>query len=126
MATDETARLAAERRGRSAERLARWSLWLSGWRVLAHQARGRRGSGVGEIDIIASQGRALAFIEVKARETSEAGLEAISADQRARIVRGAEAFVAAHPQYADFDMRFDVITVQPWRWPKRFADAWRP
>ncbi len=126
MAAEPHTRAAAERRGRWAERLSCWALRLNGWRVLDTRWRSPRGSGAGELDIIAARGRTLAFIEVKARETATQAMEAVSADQQTRIARGAEAYLAAHSQYAGYAIRFDVMIVRPWRWPRRIADAWRP
>ncbi len=54
----------AEHRGRWAEMLCLAHLWLTGWRVLAYRLLAKRGSGLGEIDIVARRGRVLAFIEV--------------------------------------------------------------
>ena len=81
------ARIAAERLGRLAETLCVWSLRLRGWRILERRLAARRGQGIGEIDIIAKRGRVVAFIEVKARGTSAAALEAVTGPQRARIAR---------------------------------------
>jgi putative endonuclease len=119
------ARQTAERRGRWAEALCRLHLRLTGWSVIGQRHRQARGTGAGEIDIIARRGHVLAFIEVKARETGDAALEAVSTSQQERISRGAAAFLAAHPQHADCTMRFDVMAVRPWRWPLHVKDAWR-
>ena len=81
-------------RGRWAELACRLALLLSGWRVLEYGYRSKRGTGVGEIDLIA--------------------------------MRGAEVYIGSHPDLANHDSRFDVMIVQPWRWPRRIADAWRP
>ena len=83
-------RIAAEKRGRLAETLCVWSLRLRGWRILARRLAGKRGLGIGEIDIVARRGKVIAFIEVKARATAEAALEAVTAPQRARIARAAK------------------------------------
>lgn len=116
----------AQRRGRWGEYLCRLALALTGWTVLQHGFSGKRGSGAGEIDLIAKRGQTLAFIEVKARPDLTSGLEAVSDSQQTRIMRGAEQFLAVHPDLADHTLRFDVMVVRPWRWPKRIPDAWRP
>ena len=59
----EAARQRAERRGRTGETVAAFWLRLKGYRILATRLR----TPVGEIDLIASQGRITAFVEVKAR-----------------------------------------------------------
>ncbi|MGH6961371.1 MAG: YraN family protein, partial [Dongiaceae bacterium] len=93
-----------------------------GYRILAHDLR----SPVGEIDIVAQRGRTLAIIEVKARDTVDSAVEAVTLRQRARIVRAAERFLAGRPQFAGYAVRFDVIMVTPGRWPRHLSDAWRP
>ena len=81
---------------------------------------------VGEIDIIARRGGLVVFAEVKARKDRAAAAEAITPSQTARIVRAAGAFLQAHPHFSNFDQRFDVILVCPWRLPVHLVDAWRP
>ncbi len=81
---------------------------------------------MGELDLVACRGRILAVVEVKARASIAQGLEAVGARQQQRIARAAEAFCGQAPRYRDFDLRFDVIVVVPWRWPRHIIDAWRP
>lgn len=102
------------------------ALILTGWSVVRQGYTGQRGSGAGEIDLIAKRGRTLAFIEVKARPDLTTGLAAVSPVQQARVMRSAERFLAAHPALSDCNIRFDVMVVRPWRWPKRIPEAWRP
>lgn len=125
--------MTAATRGRTAERRGRWAeavcvarLILTGWRVLDRRVGGGRGTGVGEVDIIARRGRLLAFIEVKARNDEVTALESVTLTQRARLVRAAEVFLARRPDLAGLDMRFDVMTVSAGLWPRHRADAWRP
>ena len=115
----------ADRRGRVAELLCVVRLWFTGWRVLARRRTMPRGSGAGEIDIIARRGDTLAFIEVKARTSDSIALESVSPFQRESLARAAEAFLARRSDLAACDVRFDVMTVAGW-WPRRVADAWRP
>ena len=105
--------------GRMAERLAALSLILSGWRILR---RNWRAVG-GEIDIVARRGRVLAIIEVKARQTERAALEALGPAQQARIVQTTRALLASNPGFDRYDVRFDVIVVRPWAWPRRISGA---
>ncbi|MDX2143757.1 MAG: YraN family protein [Rhodospirillaceae bacterium] len=116
----------AERRGRIAEGLCVVRLWLTGWRVLARRHGGKRGSGIGEIDIVATRTGTLAFIEVKARTSANVALESVQSPQRARLQNAAEAFLARHPHLADKTVRFDVMILAGGWWPRRVADAWRP
>lgn len=57
----------AEKRGRWAETLSVIALRLTGWRILARRMKAKKGSGLGEVDIVARRGRTIAFVEVKAR-----------------------------------------------------------
>jgi putative endonuclease len=120
------ARLAANRRGRWAETLCVWHLRLRGWRVLARGFTTGRGSGAGEVDIVARRGGVLAFIEVKARADRARAAEAIGAHQRVRITRAAESFLLRRPDLAGLALRFDAMLVAPWRPPHHVMDAWRP
>jgi putative endonuclease len=113
---------ASWRRGRLAEALCRLSLRLRGYRVLA---AGRR-SALGEIDIMARRGRVLAAIEVKARPDADSAAAAVSERQRRRIERAARQFVAGRPDLHGLDLRFDVMLVLPWRWPRHLPGAWTP
>ena len=99
---------------------------MSGWRVLEYGYRSKRDAGAGEIDLIAMRGNILAFIEVKARHSMESDLNAAAPKQQHRITRGAEVYIGSHPYLANHNPGFDVMIVQPWRWPRRIADAWRP
>jgi putative endonuclease len=116
----------AERRGRAAEMLCLALLWLTGWRVRAHRLMSRRGSGLGEIDIVATRGRVVAFIEIKARRTDAEALDSIGAAQRRRIQSAAQVYLAHHPALSGHDVRFDAMILSDGWWPRRISDAWRP
>jgi putative endonuclease len=120
----------ADARGRWAEMLCAARLRLTGWRVVGRRVTAGRGFGAGEIDIVARRGRTLAFIEVKARADDAEALAAVGAEQRARLARAAENFIARHPQLAGLEIRFDVMTLgaaaRGFAWPRHHADAWRP
>ena len=115
---------AAHKRGRWAEALCVLSLTLRGWRVIARGVVAGRGTGAGEIDIIAKRGRVLAFIEVKDRPSLEEAARAISAAQQQRLVRGAEVYLARNPHWAGLEPRFDAMLVAPGRFPRHLMDAW--
>ena len=123
--TDAGERRRARTRGRWAETVCVWWLRLTGWRVLAHGYVTGRGSGAGEVDIVARRGTVLAFVEVKARADHDSALAAVSARQRRRIHRAAQGWLKRHPQHGDSVVRFDVMVVLPWRPPRRLIDAWR-
>ncbi len=109
-------------KGLWAEALCRLSLRLRGHRIVASRYRSR----LGEIDIIATRGKILLFIEVKARRTLVQGSEAITQRQQARLERAAAAFLSRHSRYAAYARRFDAMLVVPWRWPVHISGAWEP
>lgn len=115
-------RRTAERAGRRAEALA--ALWLraKGYRILDRRAR----TPCGEIDLVARRGRLIAFVEVKARDTLAAALEAVTPMAQDRIVRAAEAWLADHPGLCACETRLDLIAMRPRRLPRHLRDAWRP
>ncbi|MHA1598822.1 MAG: YraN family protein [Alphaproteobacteria bacterium] len=113
-------RQAAWRFGQAAETLAAWMLRAKGYGIIARDHR----TPVGEIDIIARRGGVLAFVEVKARRDLTTAAEALGPAQRRRIERAAEAFLSSHPQYADCDIRFDVILIAPPGLPRHLPGAW--
>lgn len=120
-----TGRVQAVARGARAETVAAWWLRLKGFRVLARGFRVGRGTGAGEVDIVARRGRLVAFVEVKARPTLAQAAEAVLPAQRTRIARAAEAFLARHPGLSDCSVRFDTVLVAPGRLPRHISDAWR-
>ncbi|MEM5583267.1 MULTISPECIES: YraN family protein [unclassified Roseibium] len=126
-ATDRaaTGRAATDRRrrahalGLSAENLAAWYLRLTGWRILKQRYKTK----AGEIDLIAKRRKTVAFIEVKARKTRRAALDAVTPASRNRITRAARIFVAEHARAGFYTLRFDVIVVRPWALPERIENA---
>ena len=70
----------------------------------------------GEIDLIARQGRAVVFVEVKRRTTRRYGTpaEAVTPAKRARIVRTAALYLQEH-RLDDVPVRFDIIEITPGR-----------
>lgn len=111
-----------EAHARWAETAAAWRLRLAGWRIVAQRWR----SSSGEVDLIAYRRGTLAFVEVKARAAHDAALEAVVPRQRRRIARAANDFVRRQRRLAGLAMRFDIVTVRPWRWPRHLPDAWQP
>lgn len=120
-ATARHRRRAAYRSGHSGERLAALRLMLTGYRILARRYRTK----VGEIDLIARRGGVVAFIEVKRRGELTQGLEAVTPQARMRIRRAAELYLRRNPALAERALRFDVMVITPWAWPRHIVDAWR-
>lgn len=99
-----------QRTGRIGEELACGHLSALGWRLLERNARTR----FGEIDIVAADGSALVFVEVKAlRAGSTAGpegpLAAIGPRKRLQVRRLARAWLAERPSIPGQRQRFEVI-----------------
>jgi putative endonuclease len=105
--------------GLSAESRAAAYLVAKGYRILARRWR----SPVGEIDIVARRRGVLIFVEVKARERLDDAAEAVIVPQQRRIIAAAEAWLATHARYAEFDMRFDVVLVAPRSIPRHIQAA---
>jgi len=112
-------RRAAFRLGLTAEVKAAALLLAKGYRIVARRWR----SPVGEIDLVARRGRALVFVEVKARGRFDDAAESVTPRQRRRIVAGANAWLAKHPDDVTRDIRFDVVLVAPRRWPQHIQAA---
>lgn len=110
----------ALRYGALAEWLCRMILRLKGYRVLASRLRTK----VGEIDILAERGHILAIVEVKARPTEAAALDAVSISQRHRLERAALWVQHADSRLANHCLRFDLFAVAHWRIPRHIQNAW--
>lgn len=77
-------------------------------RILARNYRCRSG----EIDVVARDGEALVFVEVKERRSASHGtaVEAVTAQKRARVVRAARIY-AASEGLSEAPVRFDVVAI---------------
>jgi len=67
-----------------------------------------------ELDLVVRRGRRLAFVEVKAKSGERLGdpLEMVTTEKQRRLRRAAEAWLAAHPEAAGLEARFDVVAVR--------------
>jgi putative endonuclease len=113
-------REAAEKRGRSAERIAAIWLQLKGWKILARRAR----VAGGEVDLIARRGRTLAFVEVKARASIDAAGIALDAYRLRRVAVAAERLAPRYMRVGD-ELRIDAIFIVPGKLPRHIADVWQ-
>lgn len=95
--------------GRFGEDLAAAELQAAGLTVLDRNWR----CSAGELDLVASDGIAIVFVEVKTRSTVAYGdpAEAVSRAKAARIRRLAVLWLADHPQHRRSEVRFDVVAV---------------
>jgi putative endonuclease len=112
-------RVAAFRTGLSAECRASAFLMAKGYRILAKRFR----TAHGEIDIVAKRRDLIAFVEVKARASLDEAAFAVTPRQQARIVNAAQGWLVAHPEHADFQLRFDVILIAPRHLPRHLLAA---
>jgi putative endonuclease len=108
------------RTGARAERRARLHYLLRGYRVLGANVR----PGGVEVDLVLRRGRCVVFCEVKAKLGARFGdpAEMVGPEKQARLRRAAEAWLAEHPEAAEWDVRFDVVAVTP-RGVRRMANA---
>ena len=112
-------RVKAFRLGLSAESRAAMLLVAKAYRIVARRWK----TPFGEVDIVARRRRTLVFVEVKARDRIDDGLEAVTERSRRRIVAAAEAWLARHPDDVNAEIRFDVIVVAPGKVPFHIANA---
>ena len=92
--------------GTRAERRALWHYRLRGYRILATNAW----AGRYELDLVLRRGRTVVFCEVKAKGGPDRGdpLEMVTREKMRRLARAAEAWLAAHSELSDCEVRFDV------------------
>ena len=112
-------RVAAFRTGLSAESRAAAFLMAKGYRILAKRFR----TPYGEIDLVARKRSLIAFVEVKARTTLDEAAYAVTPRQQQRIVNAAQGWLVAHPEHAEFELRFDAMLIAPKRLPRHVLAA---
>ncbi len=109
----------AWRRGFRAETLALVFMMLKGYRPLARRYGGKGG----EIDLILRRGRAIVFVEVKARDELDKAAEAISPRKRRVFTRAAANWLMRNPWANELDLRADAVLVAPLRLPRHIVSA---
>jgi putative endonuclease len=104
-------RLPKKSLGQRGEDAAARYLKHQGYRILARGLDSR----LGELDIIAVDGRTIVFVEVKTRRSDEAGhpAEAIDPRKERRMTQSALAYLKAQ-RLLDYAARFDVVAIT---WP---------
>lgn len=110
--------------GHYAEFLALNYLRLKGYSLVAQNYITGKGTHAGEVDLIVKKCSTLVFVEVKKRCDLTAAAYAISVNQQMRIRRAAEAFLAQHDIYQNFDIRFDAVLVQLPLTIQHLENAW--
>lgn len=94
--------------GRLGEELAQKHLSSKGYVILDRNYRTR----LGELDIVARDGKCIVFVEVKARHDIKFGYprEAVHANKQQRIRNIASLYIASKKLW-DNQMRFDVVEI---------------
>ena len=97
--------------GQRGERAAERFVRRKGYKIVARRERGR----LGEMDLVAVDGRTIVFIEVKTRTSHSAGhpAEAVGPDKQQRLTRLALGYLKRHG-LLEHKARFDVVAVT---WP---------
>jgi putative endonuclease len=95
--------------GQAGERLAAAILRQQGYHIHEHNFRCR----AGEIDLVASDGEELVFIEVKTRRSSSWGPpeEALTCQKRRKLIEVASHYLELHEAY-ERPWRIDVVAIQ--------------
>ena len=109
--------------GYKAENTAALFLRLKGYKILERNFKPPRGTGAGEIDIIAFKNNVIVFVEVKRRASRDSAAEAVNEHVQSRRIKGAEYFLMTRPDLADKEMRFDVVLISPNRLPEHIQNA---
>jgi putative endonuclease len=96
--------------GRRGEDLAHRFLQRAGMIIVDRNYR--MASGAGEVDLVAWDGDALVFVEVKSRQTAEYGSpdRAIGPNKHASLIRTAREY-ARHAEVPWQKVRFDIVNV---------------
>lgn len=91
-----------------AEKIVKFFLILKGYEI----EKTRFKTYLGEIDIIAKKKKLLIFIEVKARTKVKIQLDQIISQQQiSRIKNSSDIFLSKKPQFWQYDIRYDLITI---------------
>jgi putative endonuclease len=93
------------------ERAAGRYLRRLGYKIVACRDRGK----LGELDLVAVDGRTIVFVEVKTRCSHDAGhpAEAVGPEKQRRLTRLALAYLKRH-ELLEFAARLDVVAIT---WP---------
>ncbi len=123
MADRTKTRQKAYQRGVDAEDTAALFLRSIGFDIIAQRAK----MAGGEIDLIGEDAETLIFVEVKARDTIDEAVLAVTPRQQARIRAGLRAWLAANDgegvRLATKSVRCDVVVVAPGHDPLHIPNA---
>jgi putative endonuclease len=95
--------------GQEGEATAERYLRRKGYRIVAKNLR----STLGELDLVAEDGRVLVFVEVKARRSEDFGgaIHAVHRQKQEKLIQLASQYLAKH-HLTDRTCRFDVVLLQ--------------
>jgi putative endonuclease len=98
-----------QRIGKWGEATAAWYLQARGYRIMGRNIRTPHG----EIDLIASQGAGLIFVEVKTRTNLSYGLPELAVTPRklVHMVDSAQFYMEEHPELARQGWQIDVVAI---------------
>ena len=116
---DSAARRKAFRKGHSSEWFAVLALVLKGYRPVARRYRTRHG----EVDLIMRKGDLAVFVEVKARASEQAAVDAVTASAARRIAAAGDVWLSRQRDASRLSLRYDIVAVIPGRWPVHFPNA---
>lgn len=110
--------------GARGERRAAWFYRLRGYTIVARNVR----LPAGEIDLVVKRGMMTAIVEVKTRQSLNAGEghEAVNRVKRERLIKLGDQYAALHPEVR---LRYDILSLF---WTGRrfvvthYEDAFRP
>ncbi len=112
-------RLKAYRKGHVSEFLAAIALMFEGYRIVQRRFKTKQG----EIDLIARRGDLIVLVEVKARASQDAAVNAVTSTAARRIEAAGDIWLARQKDASRLSIRRDIVAVMPWRWPRHFPDA---
>jgi len=78
----------------------------------------------GEVDIIATRGNVLIFVEVKSRKKLDLSYNIIRNRQIARIKRTAEFYLQKNNKFNNYSVRFDLMIVSNFFHIEHIKNAW--
>lgn len=104
-----------------AERFACLYLMFKGYRILTRRYK----TSVGEVDIVACRRGILAMVEVKSRKDLSTALAALNYKSRKRIIKAALHYIASHPRYQGYGLRFDLIAISTSLKIRHLDNAWQ-
>ena len=109
----------AYQKGIWAERIAAIFLLAKGYRILTMRYKSK----MGEVDIIAKRGQLVIAVEVKARQSIDEAVFAVTHETAKRVESAAGYWLSQQRNASELSLRFDIIAISPWRWPLHLVDA---